>query len=171
MNKYSGKNDRGRRRSEILQIIRQRPVHSQDELLELLGRADFRVTQPTLSRDLRDLGIIKTPTGYVVPEPEGAQLLSFTPPERREHQLEQALEEFAVSIERAGNLIVIKTPAAAAQPLARAIDAAGLEPILGTLAGDDTIFIAARSAAGAAALRRRLSQSVRPAPAARHERA
>lgn len=163
MNKYSAKHELSRRRAEILQILRQQQVFSQEELLALLDRAGFHVTQPTLSRDLRDLGIIKTPTGYLVPEPQGAQLLSFTPPERREYQLEQSLEEFALSIERAGNLIVIKTPAAAAQPLARAIDAAALDAVLGTIAGDDTIFIAARTPSAASALIRRMRQPLRSA--------
>ena len=56
-----------RRRDEILRIVRDTTVHSQDELLTLLQKRGYRVTQPTLSRDVRELGLAKTPTGYVAP--------------------------------------------------------------------------------------------------------
>src|SRR5688572_33375627 len=74
-----------RRREEILRIVRQTAVHSQDELMAALRKLGFKVTQPTLSRDLRDLGLIKTPAGYVTPEAL-APVAAFTPRERSEER-------------------------------------------------------------------------------------
>ena len=83
MNVYSG-GDALRRREEILRIVRETTVHSQDELLVHLARVGFRVTQPTLSRDVRELGLAKTPSGYVAPEAitHAANVAVFAPRER-----------------------------------------------------------------------------------------
>src|SRR5688572_5186231 len=140
MNVYSH-GDAMRRREEILRIVGQTAVHSQDEL----RRHGFRVTQPTLSRDLKELGLVKTPAGYVTPQAIASvtsTVATFVPRESLEHRLEYLLRDSVVFAEAAGNLVVIKTPAAAAQPLASAIDAAPIEDILGTIGGDDTIFVA-----------------------------
>jgi transcriptional regulator of arginine metabolism len=164
--------DAMRRREEILRIVRRTPVHSQDELLAELRQHGFGVTQPTLSRDLRELGLVKTPAGYVSPEAI-APVATFTPRESREHRLEQLLRDSVLSAEDGGNLVVIKTPAAAAQPLASAIDTTPLEDVLGTIGGDDTIFVAFRTPAAASAFARRIHDiaglmTARPAaPAAR----
>src|SRR5687767_13298055 len=162
-----------RRREEILRIVRQTAVHSQDELMAALRKLGFKVTQPTLSRDLRDLGLIKTPGGYVTPEAL-APVAAFTPRESRGHRLEQLLRDRVLSAEAAMNMVVIKTPVAEAQPLASAIDAAPIEDILGTIGGDDTIFIAFRTPAAADAFVRRVHEvaGIRSRPAARaaHQR-
>src|SRR6266545_1786786 len=93
MNVYSH-GDAMRRREEILKIVRQTQVHSQDELMSELRRHGFRVTQPTLSRDLRELGLVKTPAGYVSPEAISlAPVATFTPRQSREHRLEQLLRD------------------------------------------------------------------------------
>ena len=154
-----------RRREEILRIVGQTAVHSQDELMAALRSLGFQVTQPTLSRDLRELGLIKTPAGYVTPEAL-APVAAFTPRETREHRLEQFLRDRVLSAEAAMNMVVIKTPVAEAQPLASAIDAAPIEDILGTIGGDDTIFIAFRTPAAAAAFSRRVQETagIRPLP-------
>ncbi len=154
-----------RRREEILLIVGRTPVHSQDELLAALQGRGFRVTQPTLSRDLRELGLIKTPSGYVSPEAL-APVAAFQPRESREHRFEQLTRDTVLSAEAAGNLVVIKTPVAAAQPLASAIDAMPIEDALGTIGGDDTIFIAFRTSAAAVAFTRRVHDiaGIRPAP-------
>lgn len=146
-----------RRREEILRTVRQTAVHSQDELMAALRKLGFKVTQPTLSRDLRDLGLIKTPGGYVTPEAL-APVAAFAPRESREHRLEQLLRDRALFAEAAVNMVVIKTPVAEAQPLASAIDAAPIEDILGTIGGDDTIFIAFRTPAAADAFVRRVHE-------------
>ena len=146
-----------RRREEILRIVSQTAVHSQDELMAELRKLGFQVTQPTLSRDLRELGLIKTPAGYVTPEAL-APVAAFTPRETREHRLEQFLRDRVLSADAAMNMVVIKTPVAEAQPLASAIDAAPIDDVLGTIGGDDTIFIAFRTPAAADAFVRRVHE-------------
>ena len=146
-----------RRREEILLIVGQTPVHSQDELLAALRKRGFRVTQPTLSRDLRELGLIKTPNGYVSPETL-APVATFVPRESREHRFEQLAHDSVIFAEAAGNLVVVKTPVAAAQPLASAIDSMQFDDALGTIGGDDTIFIALASATAATSLARRIHE-------------
>ena len=145
-----------RRREEILRIVRDTAVHSQDELLAALRKHGFRVTQPTLSRDLRELGLVKTPNGYVSPEAL-APVAAFAP-RVVEHRFEQLVHDSVVSAEAAMNMVVIKTPVAAAQPLASAIDSTQIEDALGTIGGDDTIFIAFRTPAAAAAFARRVHE-------------
>jgi transcriptional regulator of arginine metabolism len=149
-----------RRREEILRIVRSRSVHSQDELLAALRKHGFKVTQPTLSRDLHELGVAKSPNGYVAPGDLAAvtPIAGFIPQERREERFEQLVRDNVLAAEAAGNLVVIKTPIAAAQPVASAIDTAPLDDVLGTIGGDDTIFVALRTAAAASAFARHLQQ-------------
>jgi transcriptional regulator of arginine metabolism len=168
MNTYSG--DALRRREEILRIVRESAVRSQDELMAALRRHGFTVTQPTLSRDLRELGLYKTPNGYVSADTV-APVATFTPRESREHRLEQVLSASVLSAEAAVNLVVIKTAVAAAQPVASAIDGTPIDDLLGTIGGDDTIFVAFRSAAAAAAFARRVHQIAGLTPARRRTRA
>ncbi|HUP63410.1 MAG TPA: arginine repressor [Thermoanaerobaculia bacterium] len=169
MNVYSH-GDALRRREEILRIVRQTPVHSQDELIAELRRHGLRVTQPTLSRDLKELGLVKTPNGYVTPETI-APVATFVPRESREHRLEQLIADSVMFAEAAVNMVVIKTPPAAAQPLASAIDAAPIEDVLGTIGGDDTIFVAFRTPAAAANFARRVHQISGLTPSRRRSRA
>lgn len=145
------------RRDEIVKIVTGQPVHSQEELQALLRKRGYRVTQPTLSRDLRDLGVAKTPTGYVL------TVANFMPRQTREEQLEATVEEFVLSVAVSGTLVVVKTPPAAAQPVAHAIDEAGIEGVLGTIGGDDAIFVALCSHAAAEAFAERLQGYFSPA--------
>ncbi len=149
-----------RRRDEILRIVRSQTVHSQDELLAALGKHGFKVTQPTLSRDLHELGVAKSPNGYVAPGDLAAvtPIAAFTPQHLRNERFEQLVRDSVLSAEAALNLVVIKTPPAGAQPLASAVDAAEIEDVLGTVGGDDTIFVAFRTATAAAAFARHLQQ-------------
>ncbi|HEX9160720.1 MAG TPA: hypothetical protein VF980_03360 [Thermoanaerobaculia bacterium] len=163
--------DAPRRKDEILRIVRESTVHSQDELLTALKKRGFKITQPTLSRDIRDLGLAKTPSGYIVPGEVVAPVVTFVPREVRETRLEHLVRDSALSVEAALNLVVIKTPAAAAQPVASAIDAADMEDTLGTVGGDDTIFVAFRSTTSAAAFARRLQQIAGLGPERRRGRA
>jgi transcriptional regulator of arginine metabolism len=156
MNEHADR--RGLRRHEtILALVRASAVRSQGQLQRLLRRRGLAVTQPTLSRDLRDLGLAKTPRGYVAPEGAPAR---FTPPSRRDARLGRALRGFALSARPAGSLVVVKTPPAAAPPLARALDEAGLPEAIGAIAGDDTIFLATRDKRAARALARRLTAAL-----------
>src|SRR5919206_4627001 len=108
-----------RRREEILRIIREQVVHSQDALLAALRKHGFRVTQPTLSRDLHELGVAKSPNGYVAPGDLAAvtPIAAFTPRELRNERFEQLVRDSVLSAEAAVNLVVIRTPPAGAQPL------------------------------------------------------
>ncbi|HEV8660434.1 MAG TPA: arginine repressor [Thermoanaerobaculia bacterium] len=169
MNFYAA-GEAARRKEEILRIVRETTVHSQDEILSALRKRGFKVTQPTLSRDLRDLGLAKTPSGYIVPG-EVAPVVTFTPREVRETHLEHLVRDSVLSAEAAVNLVVIKTPTAAAQPVASAIDSADIEDALGTVGGDDTIFVAFRTTTAAAAFARRLQQLAGLSPERRRSRA
>jgi transcriptional regulator of arginine metabolism len=150
-----------RRRDEILRIVGDQSVHSQDELLALLKKRGFRVTQPTLSRDLRELGVAKSPNGYVTRDAfAGGAVIAFAPRDVVETRLEQAVAEYVTGADTAGNLVVIRTPAASAQPVASAIDAASIDGVLGTIGGDDTIFVAFRTPSAAAAFAERLRRTI-----------
>lgn len=161
MNEYSfvvvnnhSAGDIQRRRAEILRIVDGGPVRSQDALQAKLARRGWRVAQPTLSRDLRELGLAKTPQGYARP---GAAADAALQARDREGELERALGEFLRSVTAAGSLVVLRTPPAGAHPLARALDEASLAEVVGTIAGDDTIFLATLSEEAARRLARRLS--------------
>ena len=148
-----------RRRDEILRIVRESSVASQEELLKLLRKSGFRVTQPTLSRDVRELGLAKTPAGYVVPEELALPApIAFVPRDRREAKLDHLIASSVLSAQVAGNLVVLRTPVAAAQPVASALDGAQLDGVLGTIGGDDTIFVACATPADAIALARHVQQ-------------
>ncbi|HKS25416.1 MAG TPA: hypothetical protein VJZ76_21685 [Thermoanaerobaculia bacterium] len=142
-----------RRREEIVTIVREQAIHSQDELLQALRRRGYRVTQPTLSRDIAALGLIKTPSGYVAP----GDLAPVTPIASWPDRFESTVGEFVKSAVAAQNLLVIKTIVAGAQPVASAIDGAGLDGVLGTIGGDDTIFVAMSDDGAARALERRIN--------------
>ena len=141
------------RHDAIISIVREQTVHSQDELLSLLRKRGFKVTQPTLSRDIRELGLAKTPAGYVVPG-DLANVTPVVPIKRLDHLIRDSL----IFAEAAGNLVVLKTPPAAAQPVASALDATPPEDALGTVGGDDTIFVAFRHAASAATFAQHVQQ-------------
>jgi transcriptional regulator of arginine metabolism len=141
-----------RRRATILELVREHAVRSQEELQQLLRRRGFSVAQPTLSRDLNDLGLARTPSGYTAPAPPA----SFVPGARREAALDRVLAHSVLSAQAAGTLVVVRTPPGEAHPVARAVDESGLPGVVGTIAGDDTVFIAAPSPAAALKIERRL---------------
>lgn len=171
MNIHAG--DAARRRDEILDLIRSSSIHSQEELQTLLRKRGIRVTQPTLSRDLRELGVAKSPAGYVVPGmvETATNVSAFTPRESRQERLNRLIRDSLLSAEAAMNLVVVKTPVAAAQPMAIAIDAAQLDDVLGTVGGDDTIFIALSNPAAATELARHFNRIAGLTPSRRRSRA
>src|SRR5260370_1816347 len=103
-----------RRREAILEIVRQQSVHSQEELLSLMGKRGFRVTQPTLSRDVRELGLAKTPSGYVAPDDLGvpAPIPIFASRDRREGPLPPPPPPFGFSPRAGRRLGAIHNPPA-----------------------------------------------------------
>jgi transcriptional regulator of arginine metabolism len=138
------------RHARIVELIRRGPVHSQTELAELLAGEGVAATQATLSRDLEELGAVKVrgtdggPAAYVVP-PEGAGPLR--PAQQAPGRLQRLLRELLTGADASGNLVVLRTPPGAAQFLASALDRAGLPDVVGTIAGDDTIMVVARTGA------------------------
>ena len=133
---------REERRRAIAEILAARHVHSQAELAGHLDERGIEANQATLTRDLRDLRVLKGPAGYARP---GAGARSEDPHGR----LRQAAGEWLVSVVAAQNQVLLRTPPSGAQPLALAIDGVELEDKLGTLAGDDTILVVAPDARAA----------------------
>ncbi len=141
--------DRDERRQRILRLLGRARVRSQAELQGLLADAGFDVNQATLSRDLRDLGVVKGPDGYELPAAAAA-------PARPEDSVWLAARTWLLAATPAQNLVVLRTPAGGAQPLGLAIDKAELQGVVGTIAGDDTVLAVCADAARAKALARDL---------------
>ena len=132
---------REKRQAAILRILREQSVGRQTVLVELLREAGIEATQSSVSRDLRQLGVTKLGNGYAPPESE-----SEIDADSREQPM---FDVFIRDIQTAGtNLTVIKTAIGAAQRVAVYLDRSGWPEIIGTVSGDDTIFIATDSAAG-----------------------
>src|SRR3989454_3019040 len=127
------------RHAAILKIVRRERVASQERLRELLAAEGFDVTQATLSRDIRDLGLAKVaaPDGgsHYAPPPEGPGIRP---------SLGQLLPSMLVSVDGVGPLLVLKTPAGRAQALGLALDAEGWQEGIGTVAGDEAWLVIAR---------------------------
>jgi transcriptional regulator of arginine metabolism len=141
---------KAQRQRRIVQILRSRAVGSQEELAKLLRRHGEKVTQATLSRDLEELGAFKARDNgrvvYRLPEepPAGAEWLRHM------------LQEFTLEVASSGNLVVVKTPPGGANAVARALDNAVVEGVIGTVAGDDTILVVCAEAVRGQTVARRL---------------
>lgn len=122
------------RQGQILKLITAERIGNQEELRQRLSTRRLRVTQATLSRDLQELKLVKTPEGYR-PATALVEEAAPMPP------LARALSEFLLDIRPAENMLVLKTPPSGAQPLAAAVDGAKFPEIAGTIAGDDTVLI------------------------------
>ncbi|MGA7783494.1 MAG: hypothetical protein WB997_02515 [Candidatus Acidiferrales bacterium] len=139
------------RQGQILKVITGEAISSQDELRKRLAHLKLPVTQATLSRDLRELHLVKTSAGYkplAVAPTESAPLSA----------LARALSEFLSDIRPAGNLLVLKTPPGGAQPLAAAVDAEHFTEVAGTIAGDDTVLIITATPRTRAAVQKRIEE-------------
>jgi len=117
------------RQGQILKAIRNKEIYTQDELARELAQIGITATQVTLSRDMRELGLVKTAEGY-------RQLAERTGPE-----LADVANEFLLDLRVAQNLIVLRTSPGNANSLAIAIDREELDEVTGTVAGDDTILV------------------------------
>lgn len=143
------------RHAEILDIVKQHRIPSQEALREILQRQGTDVTQATLSRDIRELRLVK------VPDAEGTAHYSL--PEQWENTppLESLLPTLFLSAEGTGPLLVVKTLKGGAQTVAAGIDWEEWPEVLGTLAGDDTILIIMREADALPQVRTRLEEMAR----------
>jgi transcriptional regulator of arginine metabolism len=136
------------RQGTILRLVQQRALSTQAEVAEALRDEGIEAVQATVSRDIAQLGLVKVRNGggklvYAVP---GAADL------RRLDELTAALRRWAGPMTPSGTLLVIQTPRGVAVPLADAIDAAALPEIAGTIAGDNTVMVAARDGHTGAAI-------------------
>jgi transcriptional regulator of arginine metabolism len=131
---------KARRQSTIRQLIEQEPVHSQEVLRQRLLRRGFDVTQATLSRDIKELGLVKRSAdgAYQTGGPDASSAIAAVV------ALSRALSEFQLSVDVAQHLVVVKTGPGQAQLLGLAIDRARLPEVVGTIAGDDTILVICR---------------------------
>ncbi|HZY99270.1 MAG TPA: arginine repressor [Candidatus Baltobacteraceae bacterium] len=143
-----------RRQRAILTLVATRPIHSQDELVTLLQRQRFDVTQATISRDIKELGLVKVP----IKSERGDEIFKYVVPSAAVNyvsRLHRAMSELVTSVDGSVNLIVLRTPPATAMPVASAIDEAAWPEILGTIGGDDTILVILRSATDMPILKQR----------------
>lgn len=141
--------DKVYRRTQIVDLLRSEEVETQDDLRRKLARRGIHVTQATVSRDIEELGLIKTRTGYRLPE--AAEPLAAARPD-----LALVLKEFLTEARQAANMVVLKTRPGNAHSVAVALDANPWEGVVGTVAGDDTIFIATTSSRQAQAIRKKI---------------
>jgi len=127
------------RHAAILKVVRDRRIESQDELREALAAEGFNVTQATLSRDIRELGLAK------LSDPQGGAF--YTHPHRAavRPDLAQILPTLLVSVDGVGPFLVLKTASGSAGAVTEALDHAGWGEIMGTIAGDDTVLVITRS--------------------------
>jgi transcriptional regulator of arginine metabolism len=132
--------NRAARQARVVEIVRDRDVHSQGELLALLERDGIAVTQATLSRDLDELGAIKVRGAYVIPD-DGSPVRGV---EGGTARLARLLGDLLTGSDASGNLAVLRTPPGGAHYLASALDRAALHDVVGTIAGDDTLLVVAR---------------------------
>ena len=133
------------RQGQILKLIRNKEIYTQEELARELSELGIRTTQVTLSRDMRDLALVKTPEGY-------RQL----PTQTGGPNLADVANEYLQDIRLAQNLVVLRTSAGNANTLAVAIDRAEWEEVVGTVAGDDTVLVVTAGEMEAGQFRRRM---------------
>ena len=124
------------RRRIIRNLILERPIGSQAELVELLSLRGHHVTQATVSRDLHVIGATKENNDHYL-------IGHRTDPDEALAYLARTVDEFVESIQSSANLAVLKTPPGAAQVVAAAVDGAALSDVIGTVAGDDTVMVIA----------------------------
>ncbi|MGA8029587.1 MAG: ArgR family transcriptional regulator [Bryobacteraceae bacterium] len=133
------------RQGQILKVIHNREIYTQEELARELNQLGIQTTQVTLSRDMRELALVKTPEGYrqLPSEPGGPQL-------------PDVVNEYLLDIRVAQNLVVLRTSPGHANSLAIAIDREELGEVVGTVAGDDTVLVITPDPATAVRFRRRM---------------
>lgn len=139
------------RRSKAISLIKAGVVHSQSDLVKLLKKAGFDVTQATASRDLEELGAVRSRNAQgeliyqIGATSDGAISRSMPLP-----------SDLILSVESSANLAVVRTPPGGAQFLASSLDNSGIKSIIGTIAGDDTVLVVAKKSNGGAELAKEL---------------
>ena len=142
------------RQSKILDLIKNNEIDTQEELVTKLKSEDFNVTQATISRDIKELGLTKilTESGkYKYIHVEGGS-------SKISNKIINVFKESVISIESANNLMVIKTLAGSANAASILIDKLGMNEILGTIAGDDTLLIIAKETENVKTIKERIAE-------------
>ena len=133
------------RRAKVIALVQSGAIKSQIDLVRELKKAGYRVTQATASRDLEDIGAVRSSQGYHLATTSDDSLARVL-----------TNEKLILSVEASGNLAVVKTPPGGAQLLASNLDHSGIKSIIGTIAGDDTVLVVSRKANGGADLAKEL---------------
>jgi transcriptional regulator of arginine metabolism len=145
---------KNQRQHRIIRVLDQQPVASQSQLVELLAADGIEATQATVSRDLEELGAIKVRSGgesvYAIPDLPKDQVAP-------EVHLRRVMGDWVVEVAHSANIVVLRTPPGSAHVVASALDRAGLDEIVGTVAGDDTIVAVAAERIGGAKVAERLA--------------
>lgn len=145
------------RQDAVLHLLGSHHIASQEELKRLLGERGWSVTQATLSRDLRDLGVVRASSG------DGARyLLPEMVADESKPSLDSLLPQLFSRVDGVGELIVLHTLPGGAQPIAEAVDSQGWPEVIGTLGGENTILIVCRSAAARETVARRILELAKP---------
>jgi transcriptional regulator of arginine metabolism len=142
------------RQRAIRDLVEQRPIRTQQELASALRERGFRTTQATISRDVADLGLIKAVRS-------GTQAYAIPPRLREaessgEERIRTLLRDMPVDVREAGTMLVLRTLPGSAHPLAAALDRARWPEVVGSIAGDDTVFVAFSDRGTLARVKRRL---------------
>ena len=137
------------RQGQILRVIRNKEIFTQEELARELSHIGIQATQVTLSRDMRELGLVKTGDGY-------RQL----PVQAGGPELADVANEYLQDIRLAQNLVVLRTSPGNASPLAVCIDNQDLDEVVGTVAGDDTVLVITPDSGTADRFRRRMLELI-----------
>ena len=145
---------KNQRQHRITKLLEGQPVTSQAQLVALLAEQGVDATQTTVSRDLDDLGAVKVrlpggDTAYALPELPVHQIAP-------EDHLRRVLGEWVVEVAHSGNLVVLRTPPGSAHVVGSALDRSGLEEVVGTVAGDDTVLVVVAEPVGGAVMAERL---------------
>jgi transcriptional regulator of arginine metabolism len=122
------------RQRAVLEELKRGPIANQEDLQRALRRRGFKVGQATLSRDIRDLRLVKTSAGYALPHGDGTAGSGLPPVQR-------LVKEFVLDVRAAQNLLVVRTIKGSAQPVAAALDDQDWDEVVGTIAGDDAVLI------------------------------
>lgn len=149
------------RQRAIRDLVEQRPIRTQQELAAALRERGFRTTQATISRDVAELGLVKAGRS-------GTQAYAIPPRLREadasgEDRMRRLLLDMPVEIREAGTMLVLRTLPGSAHPLAAALDRARWPEVMGSIAGDDTVFVAFADRGAMGRAKRRLEQMAEPA--------
>jgi len=141
------------RRTRILDLLREEKIATQAALRRKLAERGIRVTQATVSRDMEELGVVKTREGYRLPE-------AAAPAAPPQPTLNVILKEFLRDVRQGSNLVIVKTHPGNAHTVAAALDGSGWRELLGSVAGDDTVFLATTGTRQAEQVRKRILKAL-----------